>query len=97
MTRRGFLRSLIVGSVAAIFPETLVNLLKPTSPAMSARDAFLAEVMSSPAGLAARQAPLVLKNSLMHQTIGRKLLLLDELPYGVMARSKSGLLTDGKL
>lgn len=85
MTRRDFLKSLFGASAVALVP---IGALKWLQPEPSSREMIIAQTLDTPEGRAALAKAMVepIKESLMYQAIGQKLLKVEELPQGALAR-----------
>lgn len=85
MNRRDFLKGLLGLAAVAVAPIGVLKLLEPKP---LTREMIIARALDTAEGRAALAKAMVepLKQSLNYQAIGRRLLMVDELPQGALAR-----------
>ena len=90
MNRRGFLRKLFAGVAAVATGGVVASVIKrtPTIHTLNQREAVIAAALDTPEGKHALAQAMCepIKRSLNYQDLGRKLLMVDELPQGALAR-----------
>ena len=85
MNRRDFLKGLLGFAAAAVAPVGILKLLEPKP---LTREMIIARALETAEGRAALAQAMVepIKESIVYQSLGRKLLMVDELPQGALAR-----------
>ena len=89
MTRRSFLQSLLVVAAATMVPVSIAKILTP-EPAPLTHEQMIAQAINTPEGRRALAQAMVepIKTSLMYQSVGRRLLMVEKLPHSAFDWSR---------
>lgn len=87
MNKRDFLKGLLGFATAVVALVGILKLLKP-KPKPLTREMIITQALETAEGRAALAQAMVepIRESLMYQSLSRKLLMTEEFPLGVLAR-----------